>query len=118
VAAVVELVVLEEGELGLDAFHYPGVVDRSAGEAFYLGGREQAAAAAPRAGAGEDAPTDVGVDRLRLDLQPTCDLRGRQVILVTFRRHPRSSSDSPRLTLTGSILTIVDWLSTLKICQQ
>jgi hypothetical protein len=94
VASIVEVVVFEEGQFGLDALHYAGVFDRAGGEAFYFGGAEQAAAAAAGPDAAEEAAADVRVDRGRLDLQPACDLRGGQVMLVTFVRHPRSSHDS------------------------
>jgi hypothetical protein len=90
VGSVVELVVLEEGQLGLDAFYDAGVFDRAGGETFDLVGGEQAPAASAGADAGEQAATDVRVDRGRLDLQSACNLGGGQVILVTFGRHPRS----------------------------
>jgi hypothetical protein len=79
------------------------VVDRSARQAFYFGCCEEAAAAASGSGAGEEASADVGVDGLRLDLQAACNLRGGQVILVTFGRHP---------TLSNPFASIhIDWIN-------
>jgi hypothetical protein len=94
VASVVEVVVLEEGQFGLDAFYDAGVFYRAGGEAFDVGGGEEAAAAAAGSDAGEEAAADIGVDRRRLDLQTARHLGGGQVILVTFGRHPRSSEHS------------------------